>query len=251
MAGDPPLRQVVTRTWEGGARGAHGGINWSIGAFRATNRDDLLFVMSDQSGFGYFRNFGETRRQGLEIGANGRLGRINLGAGYTFLSATVHPLAGFLAGWTSLLAGFTAPIAAAALALEAYLGEGLGLALPAQEPQVDWQTSRPEDQGFSPAKLEAFRDALTRQKTQALIVLCNDRLVLEWYADGRKPADKHYTASLAKAIVGGLSVAVALDDERLTLDDPVAKFVPQWQGDAQKSRITIRPSMDGSMWQMT
>lgn len=54
------------------------------------------------------------------------------GGEYTFLSATVHPLAGFLAGWISLLAGFTAPIAAAALALEAYLGEGLGLALPAR-----------------------------------------------------------------------------------------------------------------------
>jgi APA family basic amino acid/polyamine antiporter len=43
------------------------------------------------------------------------------GGEYTFLTATVHPLAGFLAGWVSLLAGFTAPIAAAALGLQAYL----------------------------------------------------------------------------------------------------------------------------------
>ncbi len=43
------------------------------------------------------------------------------GGEYTFLSKTVHPLAGFLAGWISLLAGFTAPIAAAALGLQAYL----------------------------------------------------------------------------------------------------------------------------------
>ena len=43
------------------------------------------------------------------------------GGEYTFLSATLHPLAGFLAGWVSLLAGFTAPIAAAALGLQAYL----------------------------------------------------------------------------------------------------------------------------------
>jgi len=51
------------------------------------------------------------------------------GGEYFFLSRTVHPLAGFLAGWVSLLAGFTAPIAAAALGLQAYLcplfGEGL------------------------------------------------------------------------------------------------------------------------------
>jgi len=43
------------------------------------------------------------------------------GGEYTFLSQTIHPLAGFVAGWISLLAGFTAPIAAAALGLQAYL----------------------------------------------------------------------------------------------------------------------------------
>ncbi len=49
------------------------------------------------------------------------------GGEYTFLSRTIHPLAGFLAGWVSLLAGFTAPIAAAALGLEEYLiGSGEG-----------------------------------------------------------------------------------------------------------------------------
>jgi APA family basic amino acid/polyamine antiporter len=48
------------------------------------------------------------------------------GGEYTFLSATVHPLAGFLAGWVSLLAGFTAPLAAAAEGLQAYLAAPLG-----------------------------------------------------------------------------------------------------------------------------
>jgi APA family basic amino acid/polyamine antiporter len=43
------------------------------------------------------------------------------GGEYFFLSRIVHPLAGFLAGWVSLLAGFTAPIALMALALQAYL----------------------------------------------------------------------------------------------------------------------------------
>ncbi len=37
------------------------------------------------------------------------------GGEYTLLSGTVHPLAGLAAGWVSLLAGFTAPIAAVAL----------------------------------------------------------------------------------------------------------------------------------------
>ena len=49
------------------------------------------------------------------------------GGEYLFLARIFHPLAGFLAGWVSLLAGFTAPIAAAALALQAYLSGALPL----------------------------------------------------------------------------------------------------------------------------
>lgn len=44
------------------------------------------------------------------------------GGEYTLLSRTVHPGAGFLAGWISFLAGFTAPTAAAALGFQAYVG---------------------------------------------------------------------------------------------------------------------------------
>jgi amino acid transporter len=48
------------------------------------------------------------------------------GGEYTFLAETLHPLAGIAAGWVSLLAGFTAPIAAAALALQAYVASPFG-----------------------------------------------------------------------------------------------------------------------------
>jgi outer membrane receptor protein involved in Fe transport len=88
MAGDPPLEQVVTRTWEGGARGTHRGLSWSAAVFRANNDNDILFVTSDQTGFGYFRNFGQTRRQGLELGVHRRLGAVTFGSGYTLLLAT-------------------------------------------------------------------------------------------------------------------------------------------------------------------
>jgi len=61
----------------------------------------------------------------LSYGALGR--RLPLSGGeYTLLSRAVHPLAGFLAGWVSLLAGFTAPIAVAALGLQAYFDAALG-----------------------------------------------------------------------------------------------------------------------------
>lgn len=49
------------------------------------------------------------------------------GGEYWFLSRCFHPLAGFLAGWVSLVAGFTAPIAVSALALQVYLAPALGV----------------------------------------------------------------------------------------------------------------------------
>ncbi|MBL8230482.1 MAG: TonB-dependent receptor [Bryobacterales bacterium] len=89
LAGDPPLGQVTTRTVEAGVRGAgEGSLRWSAGWFRADNRNDILFVASEQTGFGYFRNFGKTLRQGAEFDVSARIRRIQLGAGYTLLDAT-------------------------------------------------------------------------------------------------------------------------------------------------------------------
>src|SRR5690606_39007255 len=48
------------------------------------------------------------------------------GGEYHFLRVTVHPFAGFLAGWVSLVAGFTVPIAIVALTFGAYVGPVLG-----------------------------------------------------------------------------------------------------------------------------
>ncbi len=89
MAGDPPLAQVVTRTVEAGVRGTLGARSqWNAGLFRAGNSHDILFVAATDTGFGYFRNFGRTRRQGLEFGARTQVDRLTLGAGYSFLDAT-------------------------------------------------------------------------------------------------------------------------------------------------------------------
>ncbi|HWW85693.1 MAG TPA: TonB-dependent receptor, partial [Vicinamibacterales bacterium] len=90
LAGDPPLDQVVTRTVEAGVRGAEarGHVTWSAGWFGAQNHHDILFVSSPQTGNGYFKNFGETRRTGFEGHLTSRVGRLTLGGNYTFLSAT-------------------------------------------------------------------------------------------------------------------------------------------------------------------
>ena len=88
MAGDPPLKQVRTRTAELGARGVLAGLNWTIGAFRADNHNDILFVADDTAGYGYFKNFGRTRREGVELGLDARKGPLSASVNYTYLRAT-------------------------------------------------------------------------------------------------------------------------------------------------------------------
>ena len=90
FAGDPPLRQVVTTTVEAGLRGTTASEwSWNIGVFRADNRDDLLFVADNASGLGYFRNFGKTRRQGLELALrSGAKSGWAVGGNLTLLAAT-------------------------------------------------------------------------------------------------------------------------------------------------------------------
>ncbi|HEY7155416.1 MAG TPA: serine hydrolase [Gemmataceae bacterium] len=102
-----------------------------------------------------------------------------------------------------------------------------------------WRTATPESQGMSSKKLDDLKDKLSG-RTQALLVIRNDRIVYEWYAKDRSATMPHYTASLAKALVGGMSLAVAITDSQIALDDPVGKFVPAWKKDAKKAQITIR-----------
>jgi len=107
-------------------------------------------------------------------------------------------------------------------------------------PQFDWQVASPEDQGISRSKLDALREDLAERGTKTLLIVRHDRIVYEWYAPGQSRTTKHYTASLAKALVGGVSLALALNDGLLKPDDPARTYIPQWDSDPRKSRILIR-----------
>lgn len=88
FAGDPPLKQVVSKTWEAGLRGKlANNVTWSAGVFSSRNIDDILFVTANSSQ-GFFTNFGETRRRGIETSLAGNVGKFNLGGNYTFIDAT-------------------------------------------------------------------------------------------------------------------------------------------------------------------
>jgi outer membrane receptor protein involved in Fe transport len=89
LQADPALRQVVSRTIEAGVRG-HAGTRaqWSAALFRTENRDDIVFLRSGVSQAGYFSNIPRTRRQGLELAAQGRERTLDWSASYSLLSAT-------------------------------------------------------------------------------------------------------------------------------------------------------------------
>ncbi len=94
LAADPPLKQVVSRTVEGGLRGfllapASGGkIDWSVVGYRAENEDDIIALASPVQGRGFFQNFGETRRQGIDVALSYTDGRFQAYTGYGFVDAT-------------------------------------------------------------------------------------------------------------------------------------------------------------------
>jgi outer membrane receptor protein involved in Fe transport len=89
LVSDPPLKQVVARTFEAGLRSAgERRLRWNVGYFHEENYNDLLFVASQQTGFGFFTNFGQTRRQGVEVDLSARLQKFTVGGDYTFLDAT-------------------------------------------------------------------------------------------------------------------------------------------------------------------
>jgi CubicO group peptidase (beta-lactamase class C family) len=104
----------------------------------------------------------------------------------------------------------------------------------------EWQKASPEAEGMSSQKLDAARDVLSKKGTKTFLVIKNDKIVYEWYAPRFGPDKKHYTASMAKALVGGVSLMLALNDGLLGADDPACKYIPEWKGHPQKSKITIR-----------
>lgn len=94
LTDDPPLEQVVSKTWEAGLRGkmkSPGGeqrLDWSVGLFHTTSQDDILFVAAAQTGRGYFFNAGETLRRGLEASLKYKYGPLSMYASYAYVKAT-------------------------------------------------------------------------------------------------------------------------------------------------------------------
>ncbi len=94
LTADPPLKQVVSHTFELGLRGNLATWNngsqlqWTAGLFRTLNTDDIITVASTSNGRGYFKNAGDTLRQGVELGLTYRERWWTAYANYAFIDAT-------------------------------------------------------------------------------------------------------------------------------------------------------------------
>ncbi len=100
LVSDPPLKQVVSRTFEAGLRGQFSAgqapasdkaaprIEWSLGVFRSMNTADIINVASETQGRGYFLNAGRTLRQGVEASLAYRSKPFSAYASYALVEAT-------------------------------------------------------------------------------------------------------------------------------------------------------------------
>ncbi|MDP1755798.1 MAG: TonB-dependent receptor [Methylotenera sp.] len=88
MADDPPLNQVVAKTYEFGGRGLlTENIRWNAGLYQAVNHDDIQFTAAGSvNGAGYYKNVGRTKRQGVDMGLAGDADKFKWSASYE----TVH-----------------------------------------------------------------------------------------------------------------------------------------------------------------
>jgi iron complex outermembrane recepter protein len=93
LVSDPPLKQVVSHTYEAGIRGQvplgkTERFNWSFGVFTTDSDDDIIRVRSEIAGRGFFQNGGTTRRQGIEASTNYSSDRWTVFATYSLIDAT-------------------------------------------------------------------------------------------------------------------------------------------------------------------
>jgi len=111
----------------------------------------------------------------------------------------------------------------------------------AQPHFFDFRTVAPESLNLNPVILQEHVDELFRRGTQAYMVVYKDKVICERYAPDWNRYKPHGTASAAKALIGGLSLMLAMHDGFITsLDDPAWKYIPEWKNDPVKSKITIR-----------
>ena len=142
--------------------------------------------------------------------------------------------------------GLPALAIALGTAVVALSGTSYGLLRQADDGLIPWQEATPASRGMDAAALADLAAALATHDTEAFLVVRRGAIVHEHYAllhrDLLTPprARRYDTASMAKALVGGMALLVALCDGRLDPDEPAWRYIPSWRDHPLKSEITLR-----------
>ncbi len=94
LSSDPPLKQVVSHTYETGLRGnfalpqfVPGHFTWNFDLYRTDLTDDIYGITTSISS-GFFANVGATRRQGIETGLSYQDDKWSVYGNYSLVQAT-------------------------------------------------------------------------------------------------------------------------------------------------------------------
>ncbi len=86
--------------------------------------------------------------------------------------------------------------------------------------------------------LELAKEYSEDKSGQALLVWTNGNLILEDYQNNTPPEKRHSLAEVS-TLFSGLMTLIAREDGLLNLNEPVSETITEWQGDPEKSNITI------------
>jgi CubicO group peptidase (beta-lactamase class C family) len=95
-------------------------------------------------------------------------------------------------------------------------------------PQIEWQSKQ--------YSIDAF---MTEARMTGVLVIKNGEVVLERYALGRKPEDRWTSFSVGKSVTSTLLGAAIKDGYIKSLDEPVAKYIPELKGSGY-DKVNIR-----------
>lgn len=85
-------------------------------------------------------------------------------------------------------------------------------------------------------------DFMKVNRVSGLLVIKDGRIVTERYGLGRKPSDRWTSFSIAKSVTSTLVGAALRDGKIASLDDPLARYVPELRGGVYEG-VTLRHAL--------
>jgi CubicO group peptidase (beta-lactamase class C family) len=120
--------------------------------------------------------------------------------------------------------------------VETILKGGSGSLLPVADPDA---------LTLSNEGVRALTDFARHTETKALLVWQAGALQLEYYDPSIQPADRLPAAGLMPGLMALLTGIAVKDGTLAGIDDPVSRYLPEWEGDS-RGRVTLRQLLEGS-----